>query len=294
MEINPRLWGSLPLSVAAGVDFPAGLWSLATGADPGPQPRYRTRRYQRNLEMDIDWMKENLRADHSDPLLLTRPRVISILEYARPLLGIESWDHFDASDRRVWSAILRHAVAKVANTALAPWKRWEDRPLMRRHEKLLTRLRGNGTARVERVLFVCYGNICRSPLAERHARALFPDLQAESSGFHDTTGRSAPSWYQALAAERGVDLSACRSRRLDLAQVERADLILLADQKNLARFRREFPEALPKTTLLGLFSPEPRPSIEDPFDQDPDQARATIGVVMAAVEGFGRWSRPAP
>jgi protein-tyrosine phosphatase len=155
-------------------------------------------------------------------------------------------------------------------------------------------MRRNGTGRAGRVLFVCYGNICRSPLAERYAAALRPELQAASSGFHDTIGRSAPSWYQALAAERGVDLSACRSRRLDSDQVEWADLILLADTKNLARFRREFPGALPKATLLGLFAPRPRPSIEDPFDQEPDQARATIGHVMTAVEGFVRWLSTAP
>jgi predicted ATP-grasp superfamily ATP-dependent carboligase/protein-tyrosine-phosphatase len=290
MEINPRLWGSLPLSVDAGVDFPMGLWRLATGADPGPQPRYRTSHYQRNLEMDVDWMKENLRADRSDPLLLTRPRLASVLECARPLLGMERWDHFDWADRRVGVAILRHAMAKIVKGAAAPFRSWEHRPLFRRHEKLLNGLRGNGSGRVERVLFVCYGNICRSPLAERYAKALLPQVEAASSGFHDTVGRSAPSWYQTLAAERGVDLSACRSRRLDPAQVEWADLILLADLKNYARFRLEFPAAMHKTTLLGLFAPQPEPSIQDPFDQEPDQARATIGGVMAAVEGLARWS----
>jgi hypothetical protein len=45
-----------------------------------------------------------------------------------------------------------------------------------------------------------------------------------------------------------------------------------------------------KTTLLGLFAPQPEPSIEDPFDQEPDQARATIGAVMSAVEGLADWS----
>jgi protein-tyrosine-phosphatase/predicted ATP-grasp superfamily ATP-dependent carboligase len=290
MEINPRLWGSLPLSVEAGVDFPMGLWRVATGADPGPQPRYRTRHYQRNLEMDVDWMKENLRADRSDPLLLMRPRLRSVLEVARPLLGMERWDHFDWADRRVGAAILRHAIAKIARTARSPWRRWEHRPLLKRHEKLLNGLRGNGSGRVERVLFVCHGNICRSPLAERYAKALLPQLEAASSGFHDSVGRTAPGWYQTLTAERGVDLSACRSRRLDPAQVEWADLILLADLKNYARLRLEFPGAMRKATLLGLFAPQPEPSIEDPFDQEPDQARATIGGVMAAVEGFARWS----
>jgi predicted ATP-grasp superfamily ATP-dependent carboligase len=41
MEINPRLWGSVALAIDAGVDFPYGLYCLATDADPGPQPAYR-------------------------------------------------------------------------------------------------------------------------------------------------------------------------------------------------------------------------------------------------------------
>src|SRR5205085_73936 len=104
------------------------------------------------------------------------PRLAAALEYARPLLGLERWDHFDAADVRVWSAILRRAGAKAARAALSPWRRWEDLPLSRRHRKLLARLRGNGQGTVQRVLFVCYGNICRSPLAERYARRILPHV----------------------------------------------------------------------------------------------------------------------
>src|SRR6185312_16067486 len=53
MEINPRLWGSLPLAVAAGVDFPSGLLRLAQGEAPGPQPHYRRGLYMRHLARDL-------------------------------------------------------------------------------------------------------------------------------------------------------------------------------------------------------------------------------------------------
>ena len=292
MEINPRLWGSLPLTIAAGVDVPRGLWSVATGSDPGPQPAVRVPRYARNLDLDLDWMKENLRADHGDPLLLTRPRLRSLLECARPLLGVEVWDHFDPADRRVAVAILAGAVKKVVGTAFTTWQRPEGSHVSR-HRDLLRRFPGNGSARIGRVLFVCYGNVCRSPLAERYARRLLPGLETASSGFHDKVDRTAPSWYRALANELGVDLSGSRSRRLDRAQVDWADLILLADLENLARFQREFPDAVSKATLLGLFADPPRSSIADPFGQDSYAARVTMRNVMAAVEGFARWSAPA-
>lgn len=291
MEINPRLWGSLALAIDVGVDFPNGLWYLAAGMELGPQPSYRWPYYTRNLEMDLDWFKENLRADRSDPLLLTQPRLRSLLEYGRLLLGSESWDHFDVRDWRIWSHVLyatleagwrtaHRALARMGRPYLVSW----------RHRKVLTAL-GNNGGFVQRILFVCYGNICRSPLAESYMRMLIPELEVASAGFHETVGRVSPDWFQAIAVETGSDLSACRSKRVDRAQVEWAQLILLADLENLERFKREFPEAVHKATLLGLFLPSPHASIEDPFNLDPGRARLAAREVLAAVEGLASWLR---
>lgn len=291
MEVNPRLWGSLALAIDAGVDFPHGLWNIAVGVEPGPQPDYRWPYYSRNLELDLYWIKENLRADHSDSLLLTRPRLRSLLEYGRPLLGRESWDHFDARDWRVWGRTLHGAFAAGWRTAGGALTRF-GRPYLdrRRHRRLLARVGRDGEGAVRRVLFVCHGNICRSPLAESHARKLMPELEVASSGFHETAGRAPPDWFQAMAGELGVDLSTYRSKRIDRAQVEWAQLILLADIENLERFKREFPEAAGKATLLGLFLPTPRGSIEDPYSLGDAGARSVAREVLAAVEGFVTWS----
>jgi len=295
MEINPRLWGSLALPIDSGVDFPKGLWCIATGQDPGPQPRYRSPYYTRNLELDLDWLKENLRADHSDPLLLTKPRLISLLEYGRFLLGMESWDHFDARDWRVWSDMLCNTINAGWHTVKSVLKR-TMRPylLSRQHRRMLSRPVGHTGYRARRILFVCHGNICRSPLAELYAKKLSPNLEVESAGFHDTVGRATPKWYQAIAAELGVDLSVSRSRRIDTAQVEWADMILLADLDNLDRLEREFPEAVGKTTMLGLFLPTPRAAIEDPYNLDATGAGAAARDVVAAVKGLAAWLRAKP
>jgi protein-tyrosine-phosphatase/predicted ATP-grasp superfamily ATP-dependent carboligase len=287
MEINPRLWGSLALPIDAGVDFPLGLWRLANGEHPGPQPRYRVPYYTRNLEMDLEWMKENLRAPRADPLLLTAPRLRSLLEYGRVLLGKESWDHFDWRDWRVSGAVLGRTLAGAWRTVRSVSAR-KAAPLIlaRRHRGTLARVRNAAGGHVRRVLFVCYGNICRSPLAEVHARRLAPALEAASAGFHDTGGRVAPEWYRRIAAELGVDLTGCRSQRIDAPLVAWAQLIVLSDAENYARFEREFPEALGKATMLGLFLPEPRVAIEDPYMLAPEAARAVARQVMAAAEGL--------
>jgi len=98
MEINPRLWGSLALGIDCGVNFPIGLLCLATKQPLSPQPIYRTGYFARNLSRDIEWFKANLKADRSNPLLLTKPIIASAFEWLRPLAGKESWDFFCWSD----------------------------------------------------------------------------------------------------------------------------------------------------------------------------------------------------
>src|SRR6266851_1400274 len=61
MEINPRLWGSLALSIDAGVNFPLGLWQIARNETQSPQPNYRVPYYTRDLINDLQWQAENLR-----------------------------------------------------------------------------------------------------------------------------------------------------------------------------------------------------------------------------------------
>jgi predicted ATP-grasp superfamily ATP-dependent carboligase len=178
MEINPRLWGSLALSIDAGVDFPRGLLEIARGGQPSAQPDYKLI-YTRDLRTDLDWLKANLKADPRDPLLLTRGRSFSFLELLRPLTGRESWDHFDWRD----PAVTLRSVARAFSDQLRPilrrtWLRrtWlrrtmgrrTERRWMRHHGAVLARLKAAGGPK--KILFLCYGNICRSPLAGRARR----------------------------------------------------------------------------------------------------------------------------
>jgi hypothetical protein len=119
MEINPRLWGSLALPIDCGVDFPWSLALLATGRAVPPQPRYARRYYTRHLENDIAWQVQNFRASRSDPLLLTRSRMLAALQFLRPLLGCESLDHFDLHDRAVIAGMLQRALGEPAKRNLA-------------------------------------------------------------------------------------------------------------------------------------------------------------------------------
>jgi protein-tyrosine-phosphatase len=93
-----------------------------------------------------------------------------------------------------------------------------------------------------RLLFVCTGNTCRSPMAAALARRLadergLSDLSVESAGTgaHDGTGASDGALLVAL--EHGDDISAHRARTLTGALVEQADLILTMGERHLTRVR---------------------------------------------------------
>jgi protein-tyrosine-phosphatase/predicted ATP-grasp superfamily ATP-dependent carboligase len=295
MEINPRLWGSLALSIDAGVDFPAGLLQIARGQGPAPQPAYKTPYYTRDLRTDVDWLKSNLRADPQDPLLYTRPRTFSFMELLRPLTGRESWDHFDWHDLGVTRRALALAMTDQFRPVYRKLKGWRaQRRLVRRHRSLLQRLAAAGGP--GKIVFLCYGNICRSPLAARLAEQSLSGVAIESAGFHDHAGRSSPEKMLRIGSSFGVDLSGHRSVRVTRELLLGADLVVAMDLENMECLRNEFPEIEKRATLLGLFANPPIPTIADPYLADEAAARKICEQVRSGIDGMAVWvasTRPA-
>jgi predicted ATP-grasp superfamily ATP-dependent carboligase len=73
IEMNGRFWGSLPLALAAGVDFPYYLYELLVEGQREFPTDYPAGVYCRNLSLDLSWTLDNLRANRDDPILMTRP-----------------------------------------------------------------------------------------------------------------------------------------------------------------------------------------------------------------------------
>ncbi|NIC07864.1 low molecular weight protein-tyrosine-phosphatase [Billgrantia bachuensis] len=109
-----------------------------------------------------------------------------------------------------------------------------------------------------RVLFVCLGNICRSPTAEGVFRrelesaGLAHRVEVDSCGIGDWHVGNPPDPRSAEAARRrGIDLSEVRARQLSAEDFHRFDYLLAMDHDNLAALRQQCPEAC--QAHIGLF-----------------------------------------
>lgn len=104
-----------------------------------------------------------------------------------------------------------------------------------------------------RILFVCLGNICRSPAAEGVFRALMPEAGSDSAGtggWH--VGEPPYGPMRAAAAARGIDLSDLRARRFVAGDFDLFDLILAMDAQNLADIEAQRPPG--SATPVRLFT----------------------------------------
>lgn len=125
-------------------------------------------------------------------------------------------------------------------------------------------------------LFVCYGNIMRSAMAEfflRHAlreAGLEQQVRIMSAGLHASGGREAHLWAQEASADLGISLAEHRARPLTRQMVEQADCILAMDFQNQAELLTLYPEARDKIYMLSAYGESHRQyrQIPDPYLSD--------------------------
>lgn len=145
------------------------------------------------------------------------------------------------------------------------------------------------------VLFICMGNICRSPTAEGVFRRLVQEAGLEqaividSAGTHDYHIGAAPdARAQAAAARRGYDLSGLRGRQVSRDDFARFDYILAMDEENLANLRRYCPdEHGHKLHLFLSFSSDYNGrEVPDPYYGGPQGFDQVLDMVEDAARGL--------
>ena len=148
---------------------------------------------------------------------------------------------------------------------------------------------------MKRVLFVCTGNICRSPTAEGVFRrfveqaGLADRIAIDSAGTHGYhVGAPPDPRAQAAASARGYDLSRLRARRIAREDFSRFDLVLAMDRDHhtiLARFAP--PDTGHKLRLLMEFGRRSGvDEVPDPYYGGPDGFELVLNLVEDAAEGL--------
>lgn len=147
---------------------------------------------------------------------------------------------------------------------------------------------------MNRLLFVCMGNICRSPLAAVVARAelerqgLTAVFTVESRGTHAYhAGQPADPRAVAVAARSGLDLSSHQARQVSPDDFRRGDLLLVMDRRNLSDLRARAPaHAVGRIRLLMGFADPPTEEVPDPYYGEIADFQTALQLISRGVQGL--------
>jgi len=294
MEVNGRYWGSLALAVHAGVDFPFWQWQVIHGQTPDVSRPYRRGLRARWLTGDLLRLHEILFESGGGRGFQRWSDLIRFVTDFRPFGKDMLWQWSDP--RPALSELtreMRHMVARPVKNLLSrllPRTMKERLRTFRRLEpaaasiylkRQLRQALGFGRnpsnqlpADVDSVVFVCHGNIIRSPMAAALlTKRIGPEtpIHIFSAGLYAKTGVPADERASAAAAQFGVSLGEHRSQPFTSELADRAGLILVMDFENEAVLLSRFPQARKKTYLLGALPCGDRHAsieIADPYDGD--------------------------
>lgn len=145
------------------------------------------------------------------------------------------------------------------------------------------------------ILFVCMGNICRSPTAESVFRAMatragiIGHIHVDSAGTHDYFAGSPPDWRATEAAQkRGYDLAPLRARQVEVTDFARFDRIYAMDWMNLGMLEALRPRD--HRGQLALFlDVAPKLGVRevpDPYDGGPEGFERVLDLIERASEAL--------
>jgi protein-tyrosine phosphatase len=144
-----------------------------------------------------------------------------------------------------------------------------------------------------RVLFVCWGNICRSPLAQGVFEDVLRREELDDEVFVDSAGTG--SWHvgsppddraQRSASARGLDLSAQRARRILADDCEEFDYVLTMDEQTYRTVASLCRGSAVVRPFLDFAPHSPEREVPDPYYGGPDGFEHVLDLVEEASEGL--------
>lgn len=146
----------------------------------------------------------------------------------------------------------------------------------------------SSTASLRRLLVVCTGNICRSPVGEALLRRALPHCRVESAGLGAVVGEGVEPRARALAEADGLELARHVARQLEASHVQAADLILVMSESQRLAIAQRHPAVTGKTMRFGHWLPSGGADIPDPY-RGSDELFARVHERL--VEAAGGWTK---
>ncbi|NLI10207.1 MAG: 16S rRNA (cytidine(1402)-2'-O)-methyltransferase [Elusimicrobia bacterium] len=149
---------------------------------------------------------------------------------------------------------------------------WEDKKTEKEEKK--------------KIIFVCAGNTCRSVMAERYAKKIFPEgIEVSSAGIWVSSDTKVPKEvFEALQTE-GIDRFEHIPRQLNKKDMEESELVLCMTEKQKEILDSFFPEYSEKIFQISFFAGLGRADIQDPWGQNRDFYLMTFKTVKNCVKG---------
>ncbi len=284
IEVNARFWGSLPLAIASGVDFPALLYRMLVDDQVPEKSDYQIGMRARAISADVTEAAEAFSRKRRESFGAALLYVTNAgLGWLRLLSGREVHDSFAWDDPAPWWAEVATLIKQAGS------KLWRKTPLADKsaHSHAARTVR---RSMPKTILVLCQGNICRSPYAaKRLEQALYRrDVAVVSAGLMDRVDRPSPAVAQQAASSHGIDLSDHRSRYADDGLIEESDLVVLFDAINEAGLKARGAWEHDKALRLGALIPDAsdQGTIEDPINGTPEDFDACYDRIDQAVEHF--------
>jgi len=285
MEINGRFWGSLPLAVSSGSDFPWFLYQLLINQQHPKQLTSSPGHISRKIQSDLYWYIQTVFKRDDNPLIKWPSKTqllkdfVSIFHYKH---------HFDA----FYYQDLKPGFVDLGRTA--SWLYYfthdfiQKRTLYKKHLKIKqSNALQKPLEQAKNILFLCYGNINRSAAAECifKQQTNKPGYQVQSAGFHPIDKRPADPNIVKIAKQQQIDMQNCSSQTVDKQVLETADIVFVMEIDHLLKLFSLYPQYKHKAYLLGSLDTDKTSELEisDPYGKTIEEYQACFNQIKTCI-----------
>lgn len=288
VEVNARFWGSLPLAIGAGIDFPFLLYK-----------RFVLKQRVMIRDYTIDYFGRNFIADiycqisHYESIEFKSPRekFFFISNYVKGYLRIftkkEAIDTFSLKDPMPGLSELYEFVQGVLGKITNKYTPFHKITRMMKKNKTIKELKKHSNVPVS-IAFICSGNICRSPFAEFYFRKLIKnkedDFKIGSYGLLPLEDRSCPDNAILSGTKFDIDLNKHRSKFASDDVLKKNQLIVIFDHNNETNIKARGLDEL--GTIVNLANIIGFDEISDPYGGDEDAFYSKYQMIAKSLENM--------